>query len=183
MRDPRRPAGITRTGTGARLVGAGIVPLVQNARQLLPRPGVRTRFAAGLITLLALVPVLLRLPRVNVVACFDGALPLYQWVPNTSGPACVSAPTPVVSWTLIIAATLLVQLVLLPLLALAVVLLLRASRRLAASAGRVLRAALVTLGELVLPRRQPVPVRVEARYRGVARTQGNPHRGPPSCLH
>lgn len=138
--------------------------------------------AAGLLTVLALVPLLLRLPRVSVVACFDTAHPLYQWVPNTSG-ACVSAPTPVVSWTLVIAATLLVQLVLLPLLILAGALLVRGTRRLATSAGRVLSAAFVQLSGLFTPQRQPVPVRVQARYPGVVRTRENPHRGPPSCLH
>lgn len=137
---------------------------------------------AGLLTALALVPLLLRLPRVSVVACFDGGNPLYQWVPNTPGGACVSAPTPVVGWTLVVAATLLVQLFLLPLLLVASAFLVRGARRLAASADRVLSAALVQLSDLFVPQRQPVPVRVRAHYRGIARTRENPHRGPPSCL-
>lgn len=155
---------------------------MQSVRGWLPRPGVRTRLVAGLLTVLALVPLLLRLPRVSVVACFDGAHPLYQWIPNTSGVTCVSAPKPVVSWTLMIAATLLVQLVLLPLLILAGALLVQGSRRLAGSAERVLSAALVQLSGLFVPQRQPVLVRVETRYRGIAPTRENPRRGPPSCL-
>ena len=135
-----------------------------------------------MLTVLALVPPLLRLPRVSVVACFDSGHPLYQWIPNTSGAACVSAPTPVVSWTLVIAATLLVQLVLLPALILAGALLVRGSRRLSAATGRVLSAALVQLSGLVVPQRQPAPVRIQTGYPGVIRTRENPRRGPPSCL-
>jgi hypothetical protein len=158
---------------------------VQSARAWLPRPGLRSRVAAGALTLLALVPLLLRLPRVSVVACFDTGHPLYQWVPTASftGDAhCVSAPTPVVSWTLMIAATLLVQLVLLPFLLGAGAFLLRGATRLAGSVVRVLASALVQLSAVLVPEQRLVPVRVRTQYRGMAPTRANPRRGPPSCL-
>jgi len=162
-----------------------MVSFVLSARQRLPRPGVRTRIVVGLLTVLALVPVLLRLPRVSVVACFGTGQPLYQWIPNLesgAAPQCVSAPTPVVSWTLVIAATLLVQLVLLPLLILAGAVLVRGSLRLIGSADRILLTALVQLAELVAPRRRlaPVPVRTSRPRDVVAGV--NRRRGPPSPL-
>jgi hypothetical protein len=138
---------------------------------------------AGALTILGLLPLLLRLPKVNVVACFDAGHPLYEWVPTVgfSGDVhCVSAPTPVVSWTLMIAATLAVQLLLLPLLLTAGALLVRGALRLAASAHRVLAAALFELSALVTPQARPVPVPVRVRYQGSARSRENPRRGPPS---
>lgn len=137
---------------------------------------------AGVLTLLALVPLLARLPRVGVVACFDSGHPLYQWVPSTSltGSAhCVSAPTPVVTWTLMVAATLLVQLVVLPLLLAAGAVLVQGARRLAASADRVLAALLAGLSDLLVPARRPVPVRIRASYTAPLRTREN-RRGPPA---
>jgi hypothetical protein len=131
-----------------------------------------------------MVPLLLRLPKVSVVACFDAGHPLYEWIP-TSGFAgdvhCMSAPAPVVSWTLMIAATLLVQLVLLPFLVAAGALLLRGARRLAATAIAILAAALVELVALLVPERRPVPVRVRVDYSDALRSRENPRRGPPSC--
>lgn len=139
---------------------------------------------AALLTVVALVPALLRLPKVSVVACFDSAHPLYQWVPSTdfaAGVHCVSAPAPVVSWTLMVGATLMVQLVLLPLLLVVGGVLLRAARRLATLVDRVLAAALIQLGALFVPGRQPVAVPVRTRPFDVLPTRENPRRGPPSC--
>ncbi|CAL8974279.1 hypothetical protein PROP_01384 [Propionicimonas sp. T2.31MG-18] len=149
----------------------------------LPRPGLRSRVAAGVVTLLALVPALLRLPKVSVVACFETGHPLYQWVPSsdfTGGAHCVSAPTTVVSWTLMVAATLVVQLLLLPVLLAVGALLVRGARAVAASAHRILAGALVQLVALLVPEQRPVPVRVRADYRGLDRSRANPRRGPPS---
>ncbi len=156
---------------------------MQLVRALVPRPGLRSRAAAGVLTILALVPALLRLPRVSVVACFDSGHPLYEWVPTASftGDAhCVSAPTPVVSWTLMIAATLLVQLLLLPLLLTAGGLLVRGARRAAAAAHRALASALLQLSVLLVPEQRLIPVRVRAPYPGADGSRANPRRGPPS---
>lgn len=133
-------------------------------------------------TVIALLPLVSRLPKVAVVACFEVGHPLYQWVPNTAGGHCVTAPATVVGWTLMVAVTLLVQLVLLPFILTAAAYLLRGARRLARSAGEALAAALVQLSELVVPAQRPglVPVRVDRRGPGLARE--NPRRGPPTCL-
>lgn len=150
----------------------------------LPRLGVPTRAVGAVFTLLGLLPLLLRLPKVSVVACFDAGHPLYEWIPSqelASGAHCVSAPAPIVSWTLMVAATLLVQLFLLPLLLTAGAFLVRGARRWAASADRVLAAVLLQLVALFVPEQQPVPVPVRTRYHGTVRTRENPHRGPPSC--
>nr|WP_300143619.1 hypothetical protein [Propionicimonas sp.] len=156
---------------------------MHTARRWLPRPGIGARVAAGALTIVGLLPLLLRLPKVSVVACFDAGHPLYEWVATTgfSGDVhCVSAPTPAVSWTLMIAATLLVQLLLLPLLITAGALLVRGALRLATSAHRALAAALVELSALVVPQARPVPVPVRVRYQSAARSRENPRRGPPS---
>ncbi len=156
---------------------------MQFARRL-SRPGLPARAVAVALTLLGVLPALLRLPKVSVVACFDVGHPLYQWVPSqelASGVHCVSAPTPIVSWTLMVAATLLVQLILLPLLLTAGAFLVRSARHWAASADRVLAAVLLQLAALFVPEQQPVPVPVRARYHGTVRTRENPRRGPPCC--
>lgn len=152
-------------------------------RAWLSRPGLRSRVAAGALTIMAVLPLLLQLPRVSVVACFDAGHPLYEWIPNTPATLlhCVSAPTPAVSWTLMIAATLAVQLVLLPLLLTTGGLLVRAARRTVAAADRVLAAALVQLSALFVPEQRLVPVRVRAQYRGVDVSPAHRRRGPPSC--
>lgn len=136
-----------------------------------------------MVTLLGLLPLLQRLPRVSVVACFDPGHPLYQWVPSTAfggGVHCVSAPAPVVSWTLMVAATLLVQLLLLPLLVAAGALLVRGARRLADSADRFLAVVLDLLRAPLAPQRQPVPLRVRVDRGDTGRSRENPRRGPPS---
>lgn len=132
----------------------------------------------------ALLPLLDRLPRVAVVACFDAGHPLYSLVPST-GPAgavhCVSAPAPVVSWTVMVAAALVVQLVLTPAALLAVALLLTGARRLIGIGRGILLAALAWLegvAVLVWPQLAPVPVRVVAARPGWSRV--NPRRGPPT---
>ncbi|HSK33082.1 MAG TPA: hypothetical protein VK903_06325, partial [Propionicimonas sp.] len=82
-------------------------------RRQLPRPGIGSRIAAAVLTIAGLVPLLTRLPKVAVVACFDAGHPLYQWVPNapfTGTAHCLTAPAPAVTWTLMIAATRMVQL-------------------------------------------------------------------------
>jgi len=165
-------------------IGAGIVLSVQSLRRWLPRPGIRTRAITGVLTVLALVPALLRLPRVSVVACFDSAHPLYQWVPSTefsAGVHCVSAPASVVSWTLMVGATLIVQLVLLPLMLVLGTVLMRAARRLSAIAHQALAAALVQLSALLVPGRRPIPVPIRVQSTGALRTRENPRRGPPTC--
>lgn len=156
---------------------------MHTAPRWLSLPGIRARLAAGALTILGLLPLLLRLPKVSVVACFDAGHPLYEWVATSgfSGDVhCVSAPAPVVSWTLMIAATLVVQLLLLPVLITAGALLIRGALRLAASAHRALAAALVELSALATPQARPVPVPVRLRYQGAARSRENPRRGPPS---
>ncbi|MFT4111002.1 hypothetical protein [Propionicimonas sp.] len=158
---------------------------MQPLRSRLLRPGVRTRLAAAVLTILGLLPALQRLPRVSVVACFDAGHPLYQFVATTefvSGAHCVSAPTTVVSWTLMLGASLVVQLAVLPLLLTVGTLLLRAAGRLAASADRVLAAALVRLAALLVPEQKPATVPVRTQYPRAARTRENPRRGPPACL-
>lgn len=137
-----------------------------------------------MLTLLALAPVVLRLPKVSVVACFDSGHPLYQWVATSEfggGVHCVSAPTPVVSWTLMIAVTLLIQLALLPALLTAGALLARGVRRLSAVADRMLAAVLVQLEALFVPEREPVRIPVRTHVPGASRTRENPRRGPPDC--
>ena len=138
---------------------------------------------AAALAVAALLPLLGRLPRVAVVACFEAGHPLYSLVPSTE-PAgavhCVTAPEPVVSWTLMVAATLVVQFVLMPSALLAAMLLLRGMRRLAGFGRGLLAAALARLeGALVnaWPQPAPVPVPVHATRPGWARV--NPRRGPP----
>ncbi|MGC3992736.1 MAG: hypothetical protein QM779_01165 [Propionicimonas sp.] len=158
---------------------------MQHLRSRLLCPGLRTRLAAAVLTILGLLPVLQHLPKVSVVACFEAGHPLYQLVATTEfvgGSHCVSAPTTVVSWTLMVGASLVVQLALLPLLLTVGTLLLRAAGRLAASADRVLAAALVRLAALLVPAQQPLPAYVRTPYRGSGRTRANPRRGPPACL-
>lgn len=137
---------------------------------------------AGLLTVLGLVPLLLRLPKVSVVACFDPTHPLYQWIPDSGfapGAHCVSAPTSVVGWTLMVGVTLMIQLVVLPALFVAGAVLLRAARGLASIADRVLHAALIQLDRLALPECRPVAVPVRTAFATMARTRENPRRGPP----
>lgn len=150
-------------------------------RHTLLRPGLRVRLAAGLFTMAALLPILLRLPRVSVVACFDSGHGLYQWVPNISGGSCVSAPTAVVGWTLMIASTLLVQLLLLPLLLTAGVLLVRVARHGVARIDQALLAVLRRLAQLFVPQPRPIPIPIRTHYRNGPTLRENPHRGPPSC--
>ena len=134
-------------------------------------------------TIAALWPVLVNLPRVSLVACFDAAHPLYSLVPAEFGELhCLSAPAPVVAWTLMVGATLLVQLLFLPMVLAAGLVGGRALQRLSRSAKRQLALVLVELGEIVVPQGRPAPVRVRAAYSDVRRARVNPHRGPPSCL-
>lgn len=157
---------------------------VANFLQWVRRPRSGARLAAGFATVVGLLPVLLNLPRVSVVACFDNGHPLYQWVPQTDLAVvhCVTAPAPVVSWTLMIGATLVVQLVVLPLLIAAGAILLRGARRLAHSAGQALAAALIELTDLVTPERRPAPGYVRVPNRNAGWSRANPRRGPPACL-
>lgn len=150
-------------------------------RAALLRPGIRARLAAGFTTIAVLLPLLLRLPRVSVVACFDTSHGLYQWVPALGESTCISAPTPVVSWTLMIAATLLVQLLLLPLLLTAGALLLQAARRGVSRVDQALLAALGQLASLIVPTARPVPIPVRTRFDGSRVPPENPRRGPPNC--
>lgn len=175
----------TRTGTGAQGRGLGIVGFVQTVRHVFSRPGIGARLVAAAVTVAGLLPLLLRLPRVAVVACFDAGHPLYEWVPQTNftGAAhCVTAPAPVVGWTLMIASTLLVQALLLPLILGFGAVLVRGHRRLLRAAGTALTQVLVGLTELLVPGKRPVPVYVRARHAEDGRSRANPRRGPPNCL-
>ena len=157
---------------------------VEALRHLLNRPRIGSRVAAAVATVLGLVPILVRLPKVTVVACFDAGHALYEWVPDTSftGSAhCVTAPAPAVGWTLMIAATLVVQLLALPLILGLGALLLRASRRLVHAAGKALTRAFVALSELLVPGPRPVPVYVRVHDGGDGWSRANPRRGPPNC--
>ncbi|MFT3862483.1 hypothetical protein [Micropruina sp.] len=138
---------------------------------------------AASLTLVALLPLLARLPRVAVVACFDTAHPLYTLVEThaAGNPAnCVTAPAPVVTWTLMVAATLLVQAVLLPAGLFAAAVLLRHAHRLA-EAGRQLLALifgrLATLVVVVSWPAAPAPIPVAGST--PAHRRSNPRRGPP----
>ena len=149
------------------------------------RPGIGARLVAVALTAAGLLPLLFRLPKVAVVACFDAGHPLYEWVPQTAftGAAhCVTAAAPVVGWTLMVAATLVVQLVLLPLTIGFGAALLRAARRLVHSAGKALTRVLAGLPGLRVPEQRSVPVYVLVRYPDTGRSRENPHRGPPTCL-
>ncbi len=154
---------------------------MSSPRATVLRPGVRARLVAALVTIAVLLPALLRLPRVSVVACFDTAHGLFEWVPSFGETTCISAPTPVVTWTLMVAATLLVQLLLLPLLLTAGVVLLKAARRGVTRVDQALWAALGQLAELPIftPRPAPIPIRV--RYENSPVSRSNPRRGPPNC--
>ena len=161
----------------------GYAEAVSSARQWLARPGLGSRTFAALATIAALWPVLASLPRVSLVACFDATHPLYSLVPAEFGELhCLSAPAPVVAWTLMIGATLLVQVLVLPLVLAAGVVAGRALQRLGRSARRQLALVLVELGEIVVPQRRPVAVRVRADRHDVRYARVNPRRGPPSCL-
>ncbi len=154
-------------------------------RHLFGRPGIGARLVAVALTAAGLLPLLFRLPKVAVVACFDAGHPLYQWVPQTSftGAAhCVTAPAPVVGWTLMVAATLMVQLLLLPLILGSGAALIRAVRRLVHSAGKAITRVLASLPELLVPEQRPVPVYVRVRHTDSGRSRENPRRGPPTCL-
>ncbi len=160
----------------------GIVVAVSILRRPLRLPAWGSYLVAAALAVAALLPVLVRLPRVAVVACFDPGHPLYSLVPSVE-PAgavhCVTAPAPVVSWTLMVAATLLIQLVVMPAALLAAMLMLRAARRLAGFGRRLLAVALSRLDGVLptWPRPAPVPVRVVATRPGWSRA--NPRRGPP----
>ena len=137
-----------------------------------------------MLTLAALVPLLTRLPKVAVVACFDAGHPLYAWVPEapfTGTAHCLTAPTPAVTWTLMIAATLVVQLLALPLVLGFGAVLVRGAGKLAHSAGQALTRALIALSDVLLPARRPVPVYVRVRSNDSGWSRANPRRGPPRC--
>lgn len=152
-------------------------------RRPLRFPGWGARLVAALLAITVVAPLVQRLPRVALVACFDAGHPLYAWV-STVEPAgavnCLTAPAPVVSWTLMIAATLLLHLVLMPAALLAVVLLLRGARWVA-DAGRRLMAALIAWFEdLVVVWWRPAPVPVPVRTSDPGWVRANPRRGPPA---
>ena len=179
------PAGCHPDGDKAPTAVIAIVAGVKALRQLLKRPGIGSRIAAAVLTVAALLPLLTRLPKVAVVACFDAGHPLYAWVPAapfTGTAHCLTGPTPAVTWTLMIAATLVVQLLALPLVRGLGATFGRSAVKLAHSLGQALTRALIALSEVLLPadRRVPVPVRVRSDDSGWSRA--NPRRGPPSCL-
>ncbi|MFT3831977.1 MAG: hypothetical protein QM711_01470 [Micropruina sp.] len=128
----------------------------------------------------ALLPLLDRLPRVAVVACFDAGHPLYSLVPaSPDGVHCVTAPEPVVTWTVMVAAALVVQLVLAPAALLVAAVLLAGARRLIGIGRGVLAAALAQLDTIVPAWPQPAPVPVPVRATGPGWSRVHPHRGPP----
>jgi hypothetical protein len=136
------------------------------------------------LTLAFLLPLLARLPKVAVVACFDAGHPLYQWVPDapfTGTTHCLTAPAPAVTWTLMIAATLVVQLLLLPFLLGLVAVLVRGASKLSYAAGQALTRALVGLSALVLPARRPALVPIRVHSDEATWSRANLRRGPPTC--
>jgi len=158
---------------------------VEALRQQLLRPRIGSRIAAAVLTVAGLVPLLARLPKVAVVACFDAGHPLYVWVsdaPFTGTTHCLTGPAPAVTWTLMIAATLVVQLLALPLVLGLGAVLVRGARHLVHAAGQALTRALVGLSDVLLPARRPVPVHVRVRSNDADWSRANPRRGPPNCL-
>ena len=157
---------------------------VEALRQQLLRPGIGSRIAAAVLTVAALVPLLARLPKVAVIACFDAGHPLYEWVPDapfTGTAHCLTAPAPAVTWTLMVAATLVVQLLALPLVLGLGAFLVRGARHLVHAAGQALTRALIALSDVLLPARRPVPVYVRVRSNDAGWSRANPRRGPPNC--
>jgi hypothetical protein len=149
------------------------------------RPGIGSRIAAAMLTIAGLVPLLARLPKVAVVACFDAGHPLYEWVPDgpfTGTAHCLTGPTPAVTWTLMIAATLVVQLLALPLVLGLGAVLVRGARHLVHAAGQALTRALVAISDVLLPARRPVPVYIRVRSNDAGWSRANPRRGPPNCF-
>jgi len=166
-----------------RMCREGTLARVNSLRQSRRWPKLGSRLLAAVATIACLWPMLARLPKVSVVACFDAAHPLYALVPAEFGELhCLSAPAPVVRWTLMIGATLLVQALVLPLLVTVGAFVARGLRRFALSAKRRLALALTELSELVVPQQRLVPVRVHARGDDILWSRANPRRGPPSCL-
>lgn len=144
-------------------------------------PGWGTPLLSALLAIAMVAPLLERLPKVAVVACFEAGHPLYTWVPTTDGGAhCLTAPAPVVGWTLMVAATLLIHLVLIPAALLTAVLLLRGARLLVDAGRRLLAAVLAQLDDLVVVWWRPAPVPVPVPITASARSRANPRRGPPA---
>lgn len=144
-------------------------------------PGWGTQVIAAALAITLLVPLLQRLPRVAVVACFDAGHPLYTLVPTTGGGAhCLTAPAPVVGWTLMVAATLLVHLVLMPMALLAAILLLRGARWVAGAGRRLLASLVARLDGLVVAWWRPAPLPVPVPVAGPGWARANPRRGPPA---
>ena len=159
----------------------GRVEGMSSLRRPLRFPGWGTQLISVLLAITVVVPLLQRLPKLAVVACFDAGHPLYSLVPTTAdGAHCVTAPTPVVGWTLMVAATLLIHLVLMPAALLAVVLLLRGARWVAGAGRRLLAAALAQLDDLVVVWWRPAPAPAAIRVTDPARARANPRRGPPA---
>ena len=162
-----------------------IVLGVEALRHLLNRPGIGTRIVAAVMTVVGLVPLLAKLPKVAVLACFDPGHPLYLWVPEatfTGTAHCVTAPAPAVGWTLMVAATLVMQFLALPLMVAGWAILLRGGRRLVHAAGKALTRVLCGLTELAVGVPRPVPVYVRVRADQAGSSRANPRRGPPNCL-
>jgi hypothetical protein len=152
-------------------------------RQLLTRPRIGARIVAAVLTVAGLLPLLARLPKVAVVACFGAGHPLYEWVPAApfvGTTHCFTGPAPAVTWTLMIAATFVVQLLALPLLLSLGAVMVRGARHLVHAAGQALTQALVGLSDILLPTRRPAPVYVRVRS-NVDGYRSNPRRGPPTC--
>lgn len=156
---------------------------MNTVRQLLRRPGTGARLIAAALTVAGLVPMLARLPKVAVMACFGAGHPLYQLVPQTGFVGtehCLTAPAPVLGWTLMIASTFLVQLFGLPLVLTACALLVRGGRRLGHAAGKALTRVLGSLSDLLVPEQVLLPIPVAVRYRESGLSLENPRRGPPN---
>ena len=159
-----------------------MVDQVNHWRQLLRWPPWASQALAAAIRLVALLPLLSRLPRVAVVACLDAAHPLYALVPTTHTVVpvnCVTAPETVVTWTLMLGAALLVHAVLMPLALVAGVVLMRGARRLAEMGRRLLAVVLRGAATVVYLWWRPVPAPIPVRVPSPAHTRINPRRGPP----
>ena len=182
---PARSGACHPDGDSAATAEIAIVAGVAALRQLVMRPGIGSRITAAVLTIAGLVPLLARLPKVAVIACFDAGHPLYEWVPDapfTGTAHCLTGPAPAVTWTLMIAATLVVQLLALPLVLGLGAVLVRGARHLVHAAGQTLTRALVALSDVLLPARRPVPVPIRVRSNDAGWSRANPRRGPPNCF-
>ena len=147
----------------------------------LRRPvGAVAQLASAALAVVALLPVLLRLPRVAVIACFESGHPLYTLTAQRAPFDCVAAPGPVIGWVLMVAGAVLIHLLVLPVLAAGIGLLARGLLGVIAAMRRTLVLAFgvpalpVLLSVRLDADREPAYAVADVPHRT------NPRRGPPS---